>query len=122
MSDPPFSAGWIAASFSTMLAVMASAVAALFKINEGKSTRAVESLELRLAAYQNRLEETEKMYEARLTASEKKHEAHDLEIKKCLEDRIRLAEQAAADRIELISELNHLKGIMTHYVKKDGAN
>lgn len=63
-----------------MIAALAGAVATLFKINESRSAKAIEKLELAQEAMQRRFDEAQACMQCRLDESDKKHD-------ECQEDR-----------------------------------
>ena len=80
--------GWIVAGVASVFTALTTALAAVFKISETKSAKAIETLEVRLALYEKRLEE-----------SDRKHE-------ECLNDRSNLRESVA-----------RLEGKLAAYIK-----
>jgi septal ring factor EnvC (AmiA/AmiB activator) len=85
--------GWIVAAGAAVYGTLTTALAAMFKISETKSQKAIETLELRLKNYENKIEE-----------SDRKHED-------CLEDRVQLRESIA-----------RLEGKLAAYIKDHDGN
>lgn len=85
--------GWIVAAGAAVYGTLTTALAAVFKISETKSQKAIEALEVRIGSYEKRLED-----------SDRKHE-------ECLNDRSNLREAVA-----------RLEGKLSAYIQEHDGN